>query len=110
VESAGTDPAPRVHPRAVKVAARHGLGLDDAGTRRLEGVQRPGDLVVAVCDNAFEDLLERVRPELHWSVPDPVRRGSGADFEAAFADIRSRVARLAGAFTRPGPLTSGAVA
>lgn len=50
--SAGTDPARRVHPRAVSVGRRHGLALGRARTSHLGEVLRPDDLVVAVCDNA----------------------------------------------------------
>ena len=56
VASAGTKPAARVHPRAVKVAHRHGLALDPAGTAFVGDVVGDGDLVIAVCDNAHEDL------------------------------------------------------
>jgi hypothetical protein len=41
-------------PRTVTAARRHGLRLQGTGTRRLDAVLRPGDLVVAVCDNAHE--------------------------------------------------------
>src|SRR4051794_23704132 len=54
--SAGTHPAPRVHPKAVVVARRHGLRLDPAGTAHVSDVVDPGDLVIAVCDSAHEDL------------------------------------------------------
>ena len=95
VESAGTHPAARVHPGAVRVARRHGLMLAGKGTRHYDDVVRSDDLVVAVCDQVHEELP--AGPRLHWSVPDPVRRGSPADFEAAFQDIVGRVAQLADA-------------
>jgi ArsR family transcriptional regulator, arsenate/arsenite/antimonite-responsive transcriptional repressor / arsenate reductase (thioredoxin) len=95
VASAGTQPAARVHPRAVKVAHRHGLALDPAGTARVTDVVHEGDLVIAVCDNAHEGLTGEVRPRLHWSVPDPVRAGTDAAFEAAYTDLAQRIDRLA---------------
>ncbi|MFI6759078.1 helix-turn-helix domain-containing protein [Micromonospora sp. NPDC050417] len=91
--SAGTRPAPRVHPRAIKVASRHGLTLNPTGTAHVADVVRDGDLVIAVCDNAHEDLTETARPRLHWSVPAPA--DTDAAFEAAFADLAGRVDRLA---------------
>lgn len=97
--SAGTRPASRVHPKAVAVARRHGLRLDPAGTAYVRDVVRDGDLVIAVCDNAYEDLTAAARPRLHWSVPDPVRAGTDAAFEAAFTDLAARVDRLAPALT-----------
>ena len=105
VASAGTKPAPRVHPRAVKVAHRHGLALDPAGTAHVADVVHDGDLVIAVCDNAHEDLTGEVRPRLHWSVPDPVRANTDTAFEAAYTDLAGRIDRLASA-VRPAARTT----
>ncbi|MEG3636043.1 arsenate reductase/protein-tyrosine-phosphatase family protein [Micromonospora palythoicola] len=93
--SAGTQPAARVHPRAVAVAHRHQLDLDPGGTAHVADVVRGDDLVVAVCDNAHEGLSHQLRPRLHWSVPDPARVDTDAAFESAYADLADRVARLA---------------
>ncbi|GID96567.1 helix-turn-helix domain-containing protein [Amorphoplanes digitatis] len=101
VASAGTKPAAWVHPRAVKVAHRHGLTLDPTGTAHVTDVVHDGDLVIAVCDNAHEDLTGGVRPRLHWSVPDPVRLDTDAAFEAAYTDLSGRVDRLAPAVAHP---------
>jgi protein-tyrosine-phosphatase len=109
VASAGTKPAARVHPRAVRVAHRHGLTLDTTATAHVADVVHDGDLVIAVCDTAHEDLTGPIRPRLHWSVPDPVRVGTDAAFEAAYTDLADRVDRvaplLASADHVPHPLT-----
>jgi protein-tyrosine-phosphatase/DNA-binding HxlR family transcriptional regulator len=97
--SAGTHPAPRVHPRAVKIAHRHGLRLDPAGTAHVTDVVTDQDLVIAVCDNAHEDMTGTLRPRLHWSVPDPVRADTDAAFEAAYTDLAGRIDRLAPTLT-----------
>lgn len=97
--SAGTQPAERVHPRAVAVARRHGLPLDATGTAHVTDIVRDDDLLIAVCDNAHEELTGPVRPRLHWSVPDPVRVDTDAAFEAAFADLASRIDRVAPVIT-----------
>jgi protein-tyrosine-phosphatase len=94
VASAGTHPARRVHRRAVSVARRHGLQLDPDRTADVAEVVRPEDLIVAVCDSAYEELANA---PLHWSVPDPVPVDTQAAFERAFAEIEQRVDRLAGA-------------
>jgi protein-tyrosine-phosphatase/DNA-binding transcriptional ArsR family regulator len=91
--SAGTRPAARVHPGAVRTAKRHGLPLGDTTTRHVDDVLAPDDLVVAVCDQVHEELLDA--PRLHWSVPDPARLARPEDFDAAFDDIVHRVGRLA---------------
>jgi protein-tyrosine-phosphatase len=92
--SAGTDPARRVHARAVSVARRHGLRLADLRTALLDEVAEDGDLVVAVCDHVHE-TLPPAGDRLHWSVPDPVPVDTDEAFETAFADIAGRVDRLA---------------
>jgi protein-tyrosine-phosphatase len=77
--SAGTEPAGRIHPRAVRVARRHGLDLNGA---------RPVHV---------DDVLESLhldRPGLHWSVPDPAPIDTDKAFEDAFVDIATRIDRL----------------
>ena len=93
--SAGTQPADRVHPRAVRVARRHGLSLGRAHTSDVSDVIQRDDLVIAVCDNAHEHLPDSRLRRLHWSVPDPAPVDTDAAFEAAYADIARRVQRLA---------------
>ncbi|MFG2059587.1 helix-turn-helix domain-containing protein [Micromonospora sp. NPDC048930] len=93
--SAGTKPATRVHPRAIAVAHRHRLDLDPTGTAHVTDVVRGDDLVIAVCDNAHEELTGPARPRLHWSIPDPVRVDTDEAFEAAYVDLADRVDRLA---------------
>ena len=92
--SAGTHPAARVHPRAVTVATRHGLDLTHARPAALDDRLDPDDLVVAVCDNAHEELDPDL-PRLHWSIPDPAPHDTDAAFETAFTDLNSRVHHLA---------------
>jgi ArsR family transcriptional regulator, arsenate/arsenite/antimonite-responsive transcriptional repressor / arsenate reductase (thioredoxin) len=101
VASAGTRPAPRVHPRAVAIASRHRLPLWRAHTSHVDAVVRPDDLVVAVCDNAHEELGARFPDRLHWSVPDPVRVGTDEAFEHALELIQERVDRLAASIQFP---------
>jgi protein-tyrosine-phosphatase len=91
--SAGTEPAARVNPRAVRSARRHGLRLDPTRTASLDAVAGDGDLLVAVCDHVHE-TLPADRPRLHWSVPDPVPVDTDEAFEAAFADVAERIGRL----------------
>ena len=62
----------------------------------MSDVLRTDDLVVAVCDNAYEELGPAAG-RLHWSVADPVRVGTPAAFERAYSEIERRVDRLAGA-------------
>ncbi|GAB3598107.1 arsenate reductase/protein-tyrosine-phosphatase family protein [Microbacterium tumbae] len=93
VASAGTHPAAQIDAGALAAADRHGLALHDPAPRALEDVLDADDFLVTVCDAAHEELGgDR---GVHWSVPDPVRDGSDAAFDAAFADIVSRIRGLA---------------
>ncbi|MEV4536520.1 ArsR family transcriptional regulator [Asanoa sp. NPDC049518] len=95
--SAGTEPARRVNPRAVRTAKRHGITIDPKRTAALDAVVDEGDLLIAVCDHVHETLAADAS-RLHWSVPDPVPTDTDEAFEAAFADLADRVGRLAPAF------------
>jgi len=92
--SAGTHPAPRVHPGAVKAARRHRLPLPPRAPRHLTDVLHPGDVVIAVCDQAHEELgTDPAR--MHWSIADPVPAGDDAAFDHALDDLTGRITRLA---------------
>lgn len=93
--SGGTHPADGVAAGATAVAARHGLDLRDATPRLVDDLVADDDLIVTVCDRAHEECAARAVGALHWSVPDPVRIGTDAAFEAAFTEIEHRVAALA---------------
>lgn len=92
--SAGREPAPSMHPLAVRVGAAHGVDLTGRRPCGYASVTRRPHVAVSVCDRAREDALPEADVWLHWSVPDPVG-GERAAFEAAFADISQRVERLA---------------
>jgi protein-tyrosine-phosphatase len=100
--SAGTHPAARVHPLAATTARARGLSLARARTSHVQDVLQPDDLVVAVCDNAHEELGTPADDRLHWSVPDPARVGTGEAFERAFRDLADRIDRLSPAVHHPG--------
>jgi protein-tyrosine-phosphatase len=91
VVSAGTHPAQRVHPRAITVARRHGLDLTTAATKLVGDVLAGDELLISVCDRAYEDL----HSPLHWSIPDPATADTPRAFDTAYDDITSRVDHLA---------------
>lgn len=90
--SAGTHPAESIEPGALAVAKRRGVNLQARAPRALDDVLGIDDFVVTVCDTAHEELGTAGR--LHWSVPDPVRVGTDAAFDAAFDAIAERVEGL----------------
>lgn len=91
VASAGTRPAPVIHPGAVAVARRHGLALTGEPATLAE-VVAAGDFLITVCDVAHEQIPGDVRA--HWSIPDPVRVGTAEAFETAYDEVARRVDEL----------------
>lgn len=96
--SAGTHPAPRVHPGAVAAATRAGLDLGDATPRPLTDVEERPALVVTVCDQAHEEV-DPDRGWLHWSIPDPVPSGTARAFDATVAELTDRIRSVSSATT-----------
>jgi ArsR family transcriptional regulator, arsenate/arsenite/antimonite-responsive transcriptional repressor / arsenate reductase (thioredoxin) len=94
-DSAGTEPAPRVHPLALEVAHEFGVDLSGAIPKPLAAVQQTPDLVISVCDRAHESTPGWANSSLHWSIPDPVKDGGVEAFRTAFTEIAARVDRLA---------------
>lgn len=90
--SAGTHPNGRVHPRAIRVGRQRGLDLAGAIPRPLDLVSVGHSLIVTVCDQAREELADRV--SIHWSVRDPVEIGTDDAFQSAADEIAWRVKRL----------------
>ncbi|MGA8988084.1 helix-turn-helix domain-containing protein [Aeromicrobium sp.] len=91
--SAGTHPADRIAAGALAVAERRSLPLLSVAPQPLTQVEQADDFVIAVCDNAYEELGAAV--SLHWSIPDPVARGGADAFEATCAELDRRIATLA---------------
>jgi ArsR family transcriptional regulator, arsenate/arsenite/antimonite-responsive transcriptional repressor / arsenate reductase (thioredoxin) len=91
--SAGTHPAESIDPGAIDAAGRNHLSLELLRPRHICDVQQDGDLIVTVCDLAYEELGELA--VVHWSVLDPVPAGDPASFDAALAELADRVRRLA---------------
>lgn len=91
--SAGSNPSAAVHPKAVRVASEFGLDLSAAtpgGYDRLAA----SDLIVSVCDRAYEGGVPEASCQAHWSVPDPVLTGTIESFRSAFSEITERVEHL----------------
>jgi protein-tyrosine-phosphatase/DNA-binding transcriptional ArsR family regulator len=93
-DSAGAEPARRVHPGAVRAARRFDVDLSGRTPKGYDGLEVVPSLVVSVCDRARETGLPFSCPTIHWSVRDPVLDGA---FQAAFADISERIERLGAA-------------
>ena len=88
--SAGTHPASKVHPGAVAAARRRKLPMHPRRPQHLSEVLCPTDLVIAVCDNAHEELPAHLH-RLHWSIPDPVRAAGRDAFDRTLDDLTDRI-------------------
>jgi protein-tyrosine-phosphatase/DNA-binding transcriptional ArsR family regulator len=97
VASAGTHPTHAIEPGAIAAADRHGLTLLALAPQSLDEMLDVDDFVITVCDAAHEELGSVGR--VHWSVPDPVRDGSDAAFDAAFENIAARIHTVASRLT-----------
>jgi protein-tyrosine-phosphatase len=91
--SAGTRPVAEVHPGAMSAARRHDLQMHPRTPASIEHVLSPGDLVVAVCDNAHEELGDHL-PRIHWSIPDPGRTATMSAFDLTVDALKTRINRL----------------
>ena len=91
--SAGTHPVDQVHPGALAAARRRKLRIETRTPRHLSDVLAPDDLIIAVCDNAHEELPAEL-DRMHWSIPDPVRAAVPDAFERAADQLTERINRL----------------
>jgi ArsR family transcriptional regulator, arsenate/arsenite/antimonite-responsive transcriptional repressor / arsenate reductase (thioredoxin) len=79
----------------VAVGRRHGLDLSVARPKPASEVLSGTELVIAVCDRAYEDLGGG---SSHWSVPDPAGARGADAFEIAYAEIGGRIRNLVATF------------
>jgi protein-tyrosine-phosphatase/DNA-binding transcriptional ArsR family regulator len=96
VTSAGTRPAPRLHPHTVRVLGEE-FGIDISGQqpRHLDTIAgRRFDQVITLCDKARESRLDFSHQprRIHWSITDPVM-ASGAD-QTGYSAFRHLAAEI----------------
>lgn len=96
-ESAGSEPAARVNPRALAALREAGIEWAGRAPRGLDAVRdERWDFVITVCDRAREACpLFPGHPVLaHWGVPDPAAVAGGEEEKrAAFRDALVLLAR-----------------
>ncbi|MGA0064968.1 MAG: ArsR family transcriptional regulator [Ilumatobacteraceae bacterium] len=90
-ESAGTEPAERVHPMAVRAADAFGVDIADNRPRVIRRGELRRATVITVCDQAHDELAVSSR-RLHWSIPDPAANGTRRAFDAVVSELHSRIA------------------
>jgi len=95
VFSAGTEPAPRMHPLAVKAMAEIGYDISGHRTKRVADLPtQEFDYVITVCDAANQQcpFLPGQFERLHWPFDDPARaEGSEEERMAVFRRVREEM-------------------
>jgi arsenate reductase len=93
--SAGTAPAARVHPLAVRAMAEVGVDISGGNPEHVNlHLDQPWDLVVTVCDSAKEacPTFPRPVPKLHLSFSDPAEAwGPDEEKMAVFRRVRDDI-------------------
>ena len=97
VASAGTDPAPLVHPLAVEVLEVHGIEWSDRRPKPVSALLgEPWDFVITVCDKARETCPTVPGQPIfaHWGMEDPAAvEGPEERRRRAFHDTLSYLSR-----------------
>jgi arsenate reductase len=101
-DSAGSKPAARVNPYAVRVLAEHGIAWEGRKPKGIDAaIGVPWDVVITVCDNAREacPVFPGSTVMAHWGMPDPAEVDGGDDdklqaFRETLAVLNGRIDRL----------------
>jgi protein-tyrosine-phosphatase/N-acetylglutamate synthase-like GNAT family acetyltransferase len=97
VASAGSKPAARVNPWAVRVLAEAGIPWEGRSPKGLDGLDRERwDFVITVCDRAKEacPIFPGTPVLAHWGMPDPAEvEGGDEEKLRAFRDTLVALSR-----------------
>jgi arsenate reductase len=96
VFSAGTKPAVRVHPMAIKVMNEAGIDISKNHPKNVDDFLKDSfDYVITVCDEANEAcpfFYGKVRYRLHISFEDPAKAtGTEDEILAVFKRVRNEI-------------------
>jgi arsenate reductase len=95
VQSAGSNPAGYVHPKAIEVMREIGIDISGQASKHMNGfLDRNIDTVITVCGNAdqacpiFPGQIHRY----HWGFDDPAdAEGTNDDVLAVFRRVRDEI-------------------
>ena len=94
--SAGTEPAERINPTAVKVMKEAGIDISKNKPKNVDQyLDEAWDYVITVCDEANEScpvFPGKVRNRLHMGFEDPSKiKGSYTEIMNAFYEVRNEI-------------------
>jgi protein-tyrosine-phosphatase len=97
VDSAGSQPAAQVHPRAIRALESHGYVFAGHQPQNVDAVlHQSWDFVITVCDRAREScpVFPGQPVTAHWGMPDPAEvTGTEEDQQRAFDETLVLVSR-----------------
>lgn len=107
--SAGSTPAPQVHPLAVRAMAEIGLDISSQRPKPLtDFLGQPFDYIIAVCSKAAEacPFFPGPAQRIHWFYDDPAavvgtEEERMAAFRAIRDDLRTRIAEWLASLPSP---------
>lgn len=96
VHSAGTNPAPRVNPFAVRAMQEIGIDISAAYPKKVDQfLGQNFDFVITVCDDADRscpNFRGKVGKRTHIGFPDPAKaKGTDEEILAAFRQVRDDI-------------------
>jgi protein-tyrosine-phosphatase len=99
VASAGSQPAARIHPQALRALSALGIDASQQYPKPLESLQDQAfDYIITLCDRVREvcPAFPEVRETIHWSFPDPAAVEGAAEvqsraFERTAQELRRRI-------------------
>jgi arsenate reductase len=96
VESAGTQPASKVSPKAIKVMGETGIDISKNSPKSVdEFLNNEWDYVITVCDDAKETcpvFLGKVKHRMHFGFEDPSNASGSEEFiMSEFRRIRDEI-------------------
>ncbi len=96
VFSAGTNPSPKVHPKAIQVMKEVGIDISKNYPKSVnQFLNESFDYVITVCDNAKETcpvFLGRIGRQLHIGFEDPAEAtGTEEEIVSVFRKVRDKI-------------------
>lgn len=102
VESAGSDPAKHVHPKAIQVMNEVGIDISQNRSKHLnEFLDRYVHTVITVCGNADEarPIFPGTVARYHWGFEDPAKaEGTEDEVLSVFRQVRDEITAVFAAY------------